>query len=239
MGFDARYVYEVTDHVWTEVYSDDLERWLHCDPCENRVDGPLIYEAGWGKKLSYIFAFSKDQVVDVMQRYTEKWEDVLIRRIDVSEGWLRETLAAIDTLQLQNAMASPARREELRQRKLKEQSEFVFGVKTRISTAKRKPSGRISGSKEWRSSRQEMGSPDGNNKLECINEGADGSNEEVIRKLFQQLAVGCDIESHHAHNPFCSKSGTFSSTEEATAHAIQTLASINADGLSSSSSALE
>jgi hypothetical protein len=38
----GRYVLDFTDHVWAEVYSEHLGRWVHCDPCENAFDSPMM-----------------------------------------------------------------------------------------------------------------------------------------------------------------------------------------------------
>ncbi|CAI5935479.1 unnamed protein product [Closterium sp. NIES-65] len=83
LGYDARQVCVIierqavdwTDHVWTECYSHAKQRWLHLDPCEAAFDTPLLYEKGWGKKLSYVFGVGRDGVADVIRRYTRKWSE--------------------------------------------------------------------------------------------------------------------------------------------------------------------
>lgn len=69
-GFDARYIHDFTDHVWTEVWSAGQQRWFHVDSCEATIDRPLMYESGWKKKLTYIFAIGRDGAVDVT-RYVD------------------------------------------------------------------------------------------------------------------------------------------------------------------------
>ncbi|CAL1584229.1 unnamed protein product [Knipowitschia caucasica] len=154
MGLEARYVWDSTDHVWTEVYSPSQRRWLHTDSCENGFDRPLIYELGWGKKLCYILAFSKDQVVDVTWRYSCKHQEVLSRRNKVQEAWLLHTINSLNNTRQQSL--SPERRKELTDRLLVDLVEF-------ISPKKPKPGelgGRTSGSLAWRLARGETKVPD-------------------------------------------------------------------------------
>ncbi|KAF1381246.1 hypothetical protein PFLUV_G00151620 [Perca fluviatilis] len=137
------------DHVWTEIYSVSQRRWLHCDSCENGCDKPLLYEVGWGKKLAYVLAFSKDQVVDVTWRYSCKHPEVLSRRTRVQEAWLLHTINGLNASRQQSL--SPDRKKELTERLLVELVEF-------ISPKKPKPGelgGRNSGSLAWRTARGE------------------------------------------------------------------------------------
>uniref|UniRef100_A0A8D3B3G1 Peptide-N(4)-(N-acetyl-beta-glucosaminyl)asparagine amidase n=1 Tax=Scophthalmus maximus TaxID=52904 RepID=A0A8D3B3G1_SCOMX len=149
LGLEARYIWCSTDHVWTEIYSVAQHRWLHCDSCENVCDKPLLYEVGWGKKLAYVLAFSKDQVVDVTWRYSCKHPEVLSRRTSVQEAWLLHTINGLNASRQQ--VLSPDRKKELTGRLLVELVEF-------ISPKRPKPGelgGRNSGSLGWRIARGE------------------------------------------------------------------------------------
>ena len=62
------------------------------DSCEPLFDKPLTYEKGWGKNLTYCLAFSSQEVVDVSQRYVLDKMMNRMRRDQVNEKWLAETI---------------------------------------------------------------------------------------------------------------------------------------------------
>ncbi|KAL7719090.1 N-glycanase 1 [Entamoeba marina] len=75
LGYTARLVLDTTDHVWTEFYSRNEQRYVCVDPAEGKVDFPMTYERGWGKKLQYCFGINAHEVVDVTKRYTERYNE--------------------------------------------------------------------------------------------------------------------------------------------------------------------
>jgi len=89
LGYEARYVLDFTDHVWIEVglRRGDETVWLHADPSEGVLDRPLMYEKGWGKKLTMIFAFTPWDIEHVTARYTEDYAATVARRM-IPEGTL-------------------------------------------------------------------------------------------------------------------------------------------------------
>ncbi|XP_046997587.1 peptide-N(4)-(N-acetyl-beta-glucosaminyl)asparagine amidase isoform X1 [Schistocerca americana] len=150
LGWDVRVVYDVTDHLWVEVFSVSQQRWIHCDPCENAYDKPLMYEVGWKKNLSYVIAFSYDDVQDVTWRYTCNFNSVLRRRNLCSEQQLLDIMFAIREKRQRDL--SLARKEYLKKRMLKELVEFLTPPKQTDAAYE----GRTSGSLLWRLARGEV-----------------------------------------------------------------------------------
>lgn len=152
MGWDARIVFDEADHVWTEVYSVGQKRWLHCDSCENICDQPEVYESGWNKKVSYVLAYSVDEVQDVTWRYSGQHREVLTRRKLCSEEALIQVLMQLSRRRQERC--SWYRRRYLTNRLVLELADML------TDGTQRKPGslqgqGRQSGSIAWRLARGE------------------------------------------------------------------------------------
>jgi len=122
LGFDTRHVLDWTDHVWAEVWSKAEERWLHVDPGET-VDKPLVYEAGWGKKLTYVIAFSKDEIQDVTWRYSKNHKETKERRSLVRPRWLVKNI--LELTQKKQSSLGDQERSALTKRRLAECLEML------------------------------------------------------------------------------------------------------------------
>ena len=173
VGFDARWVVDVTDHVWTEVWSRQQKRWLHADPCEASCDAPLTYERGWGKKLSYVLAFRAHEAVDVTRRYAASWEVTRTRRMSVPEAWLSSHIATLNASA--QAMLPPAARQELKVRAMREENLLASRVEQARGLTDVERRGRQTGSLEWRRARGELGRSGGGSV------GGGGGAERVVR----------------------------------------------------------
>lgn len=98
LGYKARYILDFTDHVWLEVQlpgADGEAQWVHADPSEGVLDNPLMYEKGWGKKLTMVFAFTPSGVEHVTRRYTAHYGQTVIRR-RIRESALQSTLDEVN-----------------------------------------------------------------------------------------------------------------------------------------------
>ncbi|CAM9368889.1 unnamed protein product [Chrysoparadoxa australica] len=145
-GLEARHVVDFTDHVWTEVWVPKLGRFVHCDPCENRFDAPLLYERGWGKRLSYVLAFSREGCVDVSRRYTKRWLEMSTRRNLIPEAQLQLLLKSTITSGHERVAAEARELERLGKGELPR------------ATKEEELGGRQTGSSAWLQARGEDGS---------------------------------------------------------------------------------
>ena len=181
-GFETRLVLDWSDHLWTEVRLGDS--WVMADACEGVIDQPSMYEHGWGKDgLNYMVGIGRDHVVDVTPRYTRQFmtEDFQTRRRAHTQS--EETSERIlqqlnERMRKQPAILPKSRVEELERRLKLEESELrQYKQSTEWTEQDKYGSGRISGSLEWRKSRQEAGTaqnPSAN--ATTINSTTDGDN---------------------------------------------------------------
>ena len=151
MGYETRYVLDLTDHVWVEVFIYSLDRWVHLDPCEDAFDTPHMYEVGWGKKLNYVFSFSNRECLDVTRRYSQHPAQLPARN-KVSEAFLSSLVAALDSERL---LTLPAAQVQLyAARRAHEFDSLARGLFVDSGAA---VTGRVTGSLEWKAQRGEDG----------------------------------------------------------------------------------
>nr|CAD2150039.1 unnamed protein product [Meloidogyne enterolobii] len=167
LGLQTRSVIDNLDHVWVEVWSDQLKRWLHCDPCENVIDTPLIYDKGWGKKHAYVFAFAIDHMQDVTWRYHYDYKETIQRRTKVREPVLRNFIRKMNARLA--SLVTDERRVQLRNQLLTELLEFLSPDAQLRDGSEAQNQGRRSGALHWREARGELGARE-DKKEEKINE---------------------------------------------------------------------
>lgn len=113
-----------------------------------------MYEKGWQKKLTYIIAYSKDEVQDVTWRYTSDQEAVMKRRKTCTEQSLIHLLRSLTHQRQNSAGYSRARREYVVKRKLLELADMLYIPNSRNKDSDEETyEGRTSGSLAWRLAR--------------------------------------------------------------------------------------
>ncbi|MFL6324713.1 MAG: transglutaminase domain-containing protein [Nitrososphaeraceae archaeon] len=86
LGIKTRIVHDFLDHCWNEAMLSypEGEQWVHVDSTLDypvSLNHPYHYEQNWAKQYEYVLAFTADEVEDVTQRYTLKWEAIQQRRL--------------------------------------------------------------------------------------------------------------------------------------------------------------
>jgi peptide-N4-(N-acetyl-beta-glucosaminyl)asparagine amidase len=153
VGLETRYIMDNLDHVWVEIWAEELQRWIHCDPCENVMDTPLMYENGWNKKYSYVIAFAKDHVIDVTWRYTFDRKLTTKRRTQCRPAVFYNFITKLSNRLSKNLPQE--RQKEFKRRYMREMIEFLWPENNKRDGSEAENHGRISGSKQWREARGE------------------------------------------------------------------------------------
>ena len=68
-NYRARLILDMSDHVWTEIWDNNLKKWIHVDPSEKRIDDPMMYERDWKKNLTRVYALENGNSENVTRNY--------------------------------------------------------------------------------------------------------------------------------------------------------------------------
>ncbi|KZT57911.1 hypothetical protein CALCODRAFT_495562 [Calocera cornea HHB12733] len=151
VGLRTRYVWNREDHIWNEYFSPREKRWIHIDSCEAARDQPTLYEKGWGKKMSYIFAFSVEGARDVSRAYTLDWPAMESRRNWVRRDEIERIMRSVTSLRRAHLPAQ--QRAELEAEDVAEDASLTVGP--HVELVPEMP--RQSGSVDWTQARGEAG----------------------------------------------------------------------------------
>lgn len=97
LSIQARYLWNAEDHVWCEYFSPKMKRWIHLDSCENAFDNPYLYNDGWNKKMSYVFAINDHYIVDVSDKYIKHNSPNKLPRNKTSSSSLQRILTVFNS----------------------------------------------------------------------------------------------------------------------------------------------
>lgn len=138
---DCRLIQNMQDHVWVEYWSEKHQRYIHVDPCENAIDKPLVYETGWGHRLSLVIAVNQYQCVDVTRRYTQHMDTALRSRSElIPDQWDAKCIPFLNATFMEQLGEEG---EEIRIRQRQDDLSMQH-VRTEVHTEEHR--GRISGS---------------------------------------------------------------------------------------------
>ena len=162
-----------------------MNRYVHADCCERSFDNPLLYESGWKKKLTYVIGFSRHSVVDVTTRYSLRFEEVLSRRVYVSEAFANRQIKLLNEkmeqfhellllkeIHLSSTTSGQDRRfrlgtpegswgipmEDVRERRRRNTRELEGVMFATVASKAGESVGRVSGDEAWKKARGEDGS---------------------------------------------------------------------------------
>lgn len=205
LDYDARLIYDTTDHVWNEVWIENESRWIHVDPCEGCVDTPLLYELGWGKKLEYCIGFAYNEVVDVTPRYALNFESVKRRRsLSVDEGRISTFINSINLNYGFGYGSSKESIDKIAYRRAKEATDLLELMKTpRDSSKFMALQGRKTGSIEWRISRGEYSPIIKHSESIKVMKSTNDQDEKLIFYLYYD----CDNNSYQSSDRNYAKKG--------------------------------